>query len=98
MFTVYFDETGGEDLGFTFVAGWGASASEWDSFEVDWRLFLVKFDVPYLHMKEYVHSKKCYATWKGNESLRARFLGMAAEIIAAHAKRDIHFLRQSSGL
>jgi hypothetical protein len=84
-----YDESGGEDLRFTFVCGYAASIAQWESFEVDWKLFLIKFGVPYLHMKEFSQSKKCYAGWKGNESLRARFLGMASEIIAAHLKRAI---------
>jgi hypothetical protein len=87
MFAAYFDESGGEDIGFTFVAGYGASVAQWESFEVDWKLFLAKFQVPYLHMKWFSQSKDCYAAWKGNEHKRADFVGMAAEIINSHAKR-----------
>ena len=87
MFTAYFDEAGGDDLGYMFVAGYVARVEAWERFEVDWKLFLAKFDVPYLHMKEFSQSKKCYAKWRDNEPQRARFLGMAAEIINAHAKR-----------
>ncbi|MGA2876612.1 MAG: hypothetical protein ABSE82_13870 [Nitrososphaerales archaeon] len=87
MFTTYFDEAGSDDLGYMFVAGYVASVEAWERFEVDWKLFLAKFDVPYLHMKEFSQSKKCYAKWKDNEPQRGRFLGMAAEIINSHAKR-----------
>jgi hypothetical protein len=87
MFAAYFDEAGGDDLGYMFVAGYVASVEEWERFEIDWKLFLAKFDVPYLHMKEFSQSKKCYAKWKNNEPMRGRFLGMAAEIINAHARR-----------
>jgi len=86
MFAAYFDEAGGEDFGFTFVAGYAASIAAWESFEVDWKLFLAKFHVPYLHMKWFSHSKDCYAGWDGNDRKRAEFLGMAAEIINSHAK------------
>jgi hypothetical protein len=85
--TAYYDEAGGADMGFTFVCGYCATVAQWESFEVDWKLFLIKFGVPYLHMKEFAQSNKCYAAWKGNEPLRARFLGTAAEIIASHASR-----------
>ena|SRR5882672_3213114 len=89
MFTAYFDESGGKDIGFTFVAGYAASIAEWNSFEVDWKLFLAKFQVPYLHMKWFSQSTNCYTKWKGkeNEPIRSRFMGMAAEIINAHARR-----------
>ncbi len=87
MFTAYFNEAGGDDLGYMFVAGYVASVEAWERFEIDWKLFLAKFNVPYLHMKEFSHSKKCYATWRDDEPKRVRFLGMAAEIIAAHTKR-----------
>lgn len=86
-FSGCFDESGGEDIGFTLVSGYAASTAQWESFEVDWKLFLIKFGVPYLHMKEYSQSTKCYKQWKGNERLRAAFTGMAAEIINSHLKR-----------
>ena len=87
MFAAYFDEAGGDDLGFLIVAGYVATIEQWQNFEIDWKLFLAKFDVPCLHMKWYSQNKKCFAKFEGNESLRARFLGTAAEIIGAHAKR-----------
>ena len=87
MFTAYFDESGDKEDGFTIICGYVASVSEWELFEVDWRLFLIKFGVPYLHMKEFSQSKKCYAKWKGNETVRARFLGMASDIIACRTQR-----------
>jgi hypothetical protein len=56
MFTCYFDEAGGKDHGFTVVAGWAASIERWEHFEVDWKLFLIKWGVPHLHMKEFTQS------------------------------------------
>jgi hypothetical protein len=87
MFTAYFDEAGGDDLGFMFVAGYVASVEAWERFEVDWKLFLAKEHIPYLHMKEFSQSKGPFADWKDNESKRARFIGTAAEIINSHARR-----------
>ncbi len=87
MFAAYFDEAGGEDIRFTLVCGYAASVADWEAFEVDWKLFLIKFGVPYLHMKEFSQSKKCYEHWKGKDTLRANFMEMAAEIINSHLKR-----------
>src|ERR1035438_10148843 len=87
MFAAYFDESVLEDVGFTFVCGYAASVAQWEAFEFDWKLFLAKFHVPYLHMKDYSQSKGCYTTWMGNDSLRARFLAMASEIATSHLRR-----------
>lgn len=87
MFAAYFDEAGGVDLGYMVVAGYVASVEAWEQFEINWKLFLAKFDVPYLHMKEFSHSKGCFSGWKDDEPRRVRFLAMAAEIINQHTKR-----------
>lgn len=87
MFAAYFDESGGNDSRFTFVCGYTATVAQWSAFEFDWKLFLAKFRVPYLHMKEFSQSKKCYTQWQGNKTLRAQFLGMASEIIGSHLQR-----------
>ena len=89
MFTCYFDEAGGEDHGFTVVAGFMASVEQWDSFEIDWKLFLNKYDVSYLHMLEYAHFKGPFRKWKDPrfETTRRNFLCDAAEIIHSHVKR-----------
>jgi hypothetical protein len=42
MVTCYFDESGGDDVGWTFVCGWAATVAQWDRFEIDWKLFLAK--------------------------------------------------------
>jgi hypothetical protein len=87
MFAAYFDESGGKDTGFTFVCGYTATVAKWSAFEFDWKLFLATFRVPYLHMKEFSQSKKCYSTWRDNGTLRAQFLGMASEITGSHLQR-----------
>lgn len=81
MFTCYFDESGGSDHGFIAVCGFIASVERWQAFEVAWREMLVKYDLPYLHMKEFAHSNGPYREWKGNEQERARFLIEATAII-----------------
>lgn len=89
MLTCYFDESGGDDLGLTCVCGFVASVDQWEQFEVDWRLFLAKYDVPYFHMKEYAQSKGPFAKWadKCMSATRAKFIGDAAEIIKATTQR-----------
>lgn len=89
MFTCYFDEAGGDDHGFTVVAGFMASVEQWDSFEIDWKLFLIKYDVPYMHMLEFAHCSGPFKKWKEPrfEPTRRNFLREAAEIIHSHIKR-----------
>lgn len=42
-----------------------------------------EFDVPYLHMKEFAHSKpgSPFEAWKGDEPRRAAFLAALAKVI-----------------
>lgn len=87
MFTCYFDASGGVDRGRTIVAGFIGQVSQWELFDVDWRLLLAKYEVPYFHMKEFAHSTGPYKSWKGIETKRANFLRMAAETIANHVHR-----------
>jgi hypothetical protein len=81
MLTAYCDDAGGEDHGFTVISGWISSSEKWDIFEVDWRIFLAHYDVPYLHMKKLAHFSEPYDRWKGQESTRRSFMQDAAEII-----------------
>jgi hypothetical protein len=87
MVTCYFDESGGDDLKFIFVGGWVASVKKWEQFECDWKLFLAKFDVPYLHMREFAHSIGPYEKWRDKTSVRRNFMSMAAEIISGTVER-----------
>jgi len=81
-FTSYCDAAGGKDHGFIVVSGWFASVETWERFEVNWRLFLASYDVPYFHMKEYAHSTGPFEKWKGQEGTRRNFLDQAVRIIA----------------
>ena len=85
MLTAYFDEAIGKD--FTCVCGWVSDVNGWEGFEVDWTLFLVKYDVPYFHMKEFTQSVGPFAKWKGNETRRRQFLTDALDIIQSRALR-----------
>ncbi len=84
MLVAYFDESGVQQReigGLLIVSGWIASVAQWERFEFDWKLFLAKYDVPYLHMKEYAHSVGPFTKWKGKEGTRRNFINDAADII-----------------
>ena len=87
MFTCYFDEAGGKDHGFTVVAGYIASVEQWEHFEVDWKLFLISYKVPYFHMSRLSQFKSPFAKWKDTPNFRARFLQEAAHIIKSRVIR-----------
>ncbi len=65
----------------TVVAGYVASVEDWAQWEIDWRLALASFDVPYFHMKEFVAYKKAYShpKWKSG-GYRAEFLSTLVSI------------------
>jgi hypothetical protein len=85
MMTAYFDEA--YDHGFTVVCGWISSVESWDNFEVDWKLFLIKHDIPYFHMKEFAHSRGPFAKWKDQPERRKHFLRDAWDIIESRVRR-----------
>jgi hypothetical protein len=89
MLTCYFDESGGEDRGFMIVCGYVASVEQWDNFEVDWKLFLIKYGVPYFHTKEFAQCKGPFAKWEEDKykSVRAAFCDHAGAIIHNRAER-----------
>ncbi|MHB8753685.1 MAG: DUF3800 domain-containing protein [Candidatus Acidiferrales bacterium] len=84
MLTAYFDESCGK--GFTVICGWIAAVDEWDNFEVDWKLFLINYDVPYFHMKEFAQSTGPFAKWKATPNFRKRFLRDAWDIIRSRSR------------
>jgi hypothetical protein len=88
MMTCYFDESGGADLGWTYVCGYVASVDQWERFEIDWKIFLAKYDIPYFHMKECAHFKGPFSKWKNNESSRNCFLRDASLIIRAYVRHS----------
>ena len=86
----YFDESGKEDdpqfaTSAISVAGYVASADSWRDIEDRWQavLNLPDFDVPYLHMKEFAHSKpgSPFESWKNDEPRRAAFIAVLAQVI-----------------
>jgi hypothetical protein len=81
----YFDESRGK--GFVVVGGWIASVEDWEHFEVDWKLFLIAYKVPYFHMKELAHFIGPYEKWKNAPNFRARFMRDAWDIISSRVRR-----------
>jgi hypothetical protein len=82
MSTVYGDGSGSESgERATVVACFFNSAKNWDEFDRRWRALLERFQVPYLHMREFAHSVGPFTKWKGEEHLRREFLQEALNII-----------------
>lgn len=85
MLTAYFDEAVGG--GMTVVCGWISDINGWELFEIDWRLFLIKYDVPYFHMKEFSQSVGPFKKWENSETRRKQFLEDAWDIIKSRVHR-----------
>jgi len=83
FFSAYFDASLGD--GITVVAGWLGTTVAWESFDVDWRILLAQYDVPYFHMREFAHSTGAFKEWKGHDGRRANFLRKAVDIIGRNA-------------
>lgn len=84
MLTSYSDDS--RQKGFVVLAGWIASAEDWIAFEVNWKIFLASYNVPYLHMKEFAHSVGPYAKWKNTPKFRARFVHDAWDVMKSHIR------------
>lgn len=83
--TAYFDESYAAK-GYMVICGWIASVEEWERFEIDWKLFLASYKVPYFHMKEFAQSVGPYKKWKDAPYFRARFIHEAHGIIQQHVR------------
>lgn len=95
MWTVYGDAGGSRREPATVVGCFLNSAENWTAFHSDWKALLQAYCVPYLHMKEYAHSVGPFAKWKGNKSLRDKFMGRALDIIEKHGCISFGVLVQS---
>jgi len=82
----YCDASGSDDQSVVAVAGWIGSVANWNTFEIDWKIALARFDIPYLHMKEFAHSTGPYQTWKGDEPKRRAFLSTLTDVIHSSAR------------
>jgi hypothetical protein len=83
MLSAYFDEAISDELSLTTIAGWVATVRQWEAFEMSWRIFLSRYDVPYLHMKEYAHFKGPFEKWENRRlaGTRRNFISDAIAIV-----------------
>ena len=86
MFACYMDEAGGDQAGSTVVCGWVSTVALWEQFEVDWKLLLASYKIPYLHMKEFSQSKGPFRKWKDLDGVRDRFMAEGIDIIKSRTK------------
>lgn len=75
-----------DDRGIITVAGFVSTAPKWIRFEREWNKVLERFDVPYLHMKEFVHSTGAFSGWKHKEDKRREFIIALLKV----AKKGVH--------
>lgn len=86
MVTCYLDEAGGKQDGHTVVCGWVSTVALWEQFEIDWKLFLTSYKVPYFHMKEFSQSTGPFKKWKDLSGIRDRFMAEGIDIIKSRTQ------------
>jgi hypothetical protein len=87
-FTAYFDESGTHgDSAALVVSGYVASAEQWLNFDGAWKEALADEGLTHFHMKDFAHSKKEFASWKGDEERRKRFLERLIDIIRQNVSK-----------
>ena len=89
MYTAYFDESGSpDDAPAVVVAGFVALDESWVKFDPEWRAVLREYRVSSLHMKEYAHSRREFASWKGDEKKRKKFLETLISVMKRYTLRS----------
>lgn len=75
----YMDETGHADdpsINYVGMGGFVAPAGNWEVLSAEWQTTLNNAGLKQpFHMKEFAHSVKQFASWKGNETDRKRLYG-----------------------
>src|SRR5260370_7223760 len=76
------DDPGKVDDPETVVGGYMSSVEAWEGWESDWRVLIGKFNVPELHMREFLSYSGAFidSKWK-LESYRAQFLSELVSVI-----------------
>lgn len=92
VWTAYHDASGSEHTSDKYpmaIAGLCSTELDWLQFEQEWEAVLKhrRYNVKYLHMKEFAHSTGEFATWKGDEKRRSDFLKALTNVIAQRVKR-----------
>jgi hypothetical protein len=93
MFTAHFDASGHPDdphVHYLTVAGFLASAEQWIAFERKWKKVLAKYDVPYLHMKEFSHSQGAFKGWdqEPKKQKRNQFMAELVNLVLRHLRHS----------
>lgn len=77
VFKAYFDDSGNQDdpqEKVSSLAGYVATAEQWQYFEENWKKVLENHGVPYLHMKEFAPRIKHFKKYKDDEEGRIALL------------------------
>lgn len=93
MFTAYFDASGHPDdpnVRSLTVAGFLASTDQWSIFDRRWKKILEKYEVPYLHMKEFSHSQGEFVGWDQDpkKQQRPKFIGELVTLLQKMMRRS----------
>lgn len=82
MFNIFFDASGApDDSKAVAMAGFIGTAEQWKAFERNWAKAMADYGVSALHMRDYAHSLREFASWKGDEQRRRRFLERLVNVI-----------------
>ena len=76
-FTGYFDASGDfEDpkCQVITVGGWVSTVQKWNQFDKEWKGTLDGEGITALHMKDFIHSRREFATWRGDDPRRDKFM------------------------
>lgn len=89
LLKAYLDDSGKSNdpvESITCIAGAISPLQAWEELEVEWKEVLHRFDVPYLHMKEYAHCVpgSPFEKWKGQEDTRRSFLSALMDTMEPH--------------
>jgi hypothetical protein len=90
MFTGYFDDSGHLSFSNCLVcAGWVATVDQWKGFEEDWRVVTSdpKFDIPYLHMKEFRNYRGRFEKFKDNLPLQTELFQALYRLLEDRAEQ-----------
>jgi hypothetical protein len=89
-YTAYFDASGKKQDGHTVVAGYISSARAWEAFEIDWKLILVRYGVPYFHLLDLRRKEGPFraAKWKSSRYC-AQFSADLTSIIQSCAMASV---------
>ena len=83
----FFDESVSDDPpGYFGVAGFVGSDDQWSVFERLWKDALETTGAPYLHMREFAHSREAFTKWKDDEARREQLM---ASVVAAVLQSEL---------